>query len=186
MVRSLRLWFAFGALLVLALSGPIAMGRRAAETRLVLEIEGKGRIVIKLHSAEAPRTTAHIAELASQRFYDGQRFFKVIRSPRPFLAQIGDPDSRTKEMNDPTLGTKGSGKRIPFEDSGFKHSVGSVGLARLPENRDSGDSQFYILLGQAGFLDGNYTVFGQVVQGMELLPKLELGDRVSTARVERL
>ena len=185
MVGSLRLWFVFGALLLLALAGPVAMGRRAAETRLVLEVEGKGRIVIKLHTTEAPRTTSHIIDLANKGFYDGQRFFKVIRSPRPFLAQIGDPDSRTKEINDPSLGTKGSGKRIPFENSGFKHSVGSVGLARLPEDRDSGDSQFYILLGQDGFLDGNYTVFGQVVQGMDLLPRLELGDRVVTAKVER-
>lgn len=157
----------------------------APTTRLVLDVEGRGRIVIKLHVEEAPKTTARIIELANQKFYDGQRFFRVIRQPRPFLAQLGDPESRTKDMNDPTLGQTGTGKRIPYEDSGFKHAVGAVGMSRLPESKDTGDCQFYIMLGQASFLDGNYTVFGQVVGGMDLLPKLELGDRVVSARIER-
>ena len=84
------------------------------------------------------------------------------------------------------LGAGGSGKRIPFENSGHKHVVGSVGLSHLPDDPDSGDSQFYILLGPAGFLDGNYTVFGQVDQeGMSLLKTLQLGDKIMSAKIEK-
>jgi cyclophilin family peptidyl-prolyl cis-trans isomerase len=171
--------------LVLIASAAVPSSEVAEATILRLEIEGKGTLAIQMHTREAPLTTARILELAGQGFYNGQRFFKVVRSPRPFLAQIGDPNSRTRPIDDPTLGTGGTGRRIPFESTPFRHVTGAVGLARLPDDPNSGDSQFYIMLGPASFLDGNYTVFGQVVSGLELLNRLEVGDRVTAATIQR-
>lgn len=152
---------------------------KPGETVLRLEVEARGTIFIKLHTKEAPKTTAHIIKLVRQKFYDGQRFFRVSKTPRPYLVALGDPDSRDlSKLNSPEIGQKGSGARIPYEDSKFRHELGAVGLSTLPNDRDSGDSQFYMLLAPSRFLDGNYTVFGQVVAGMDVLNKIEKGDQV--------
>lgn len=153
--------------------------------RLILPIEGKSDLEIRLFEREAPRTVAHILGLAQRGFYDQQRFFRVVRQPRPFAAYFGDPASKTASMSDPSLGTGGTGTRLPYEETGRRHTVGAVGLSRLPDDRDSGDCQFYIVLGPAAFLDGSYTVFGQVVSNLELLNRLEEGDRVGKVRIAR-
>ena len=154
------------------------------ETILRLDVEGKGAIYIKLHTKEAPKTTAHIARLAREGFYNGQRFFRVVKQPRPYLVALGDPDSRdARNIDNPTIGQKGSGSRIPYEETGFKNDAGAVGLSTLPKDRNSGDSQFYMLLGPSRFLDGNYTVFGRVVGGMDVLNRIERGDLVSRASI---
>jgi peptidyl-prolyl cis-trans isomerase B (cyclophilin B) len=153
------------------------------ETVMRLTIQGRGNIFILLNTKEAPRTTTHIMRLAREGFYNGQRFYRVVRSPRPFLIQIGDPDSRTKDMDDPTLGTGGTGARIPFEQTSLTHEEGAVGLATFPKDPDSGDSQFYMMLAPARFLDGTYTVFGRVVQGLDVMRKIEKGDRLQSATI---
>ena len=151
---------------------------------LRLEIEGKGTVVIRLYPDKAPKAVAHIAKLARDGFYDGLRFHRAERTPRPYLVQVGDPKSRSGSLDAPDMGLKGTGVKIPFENSGFSNVVGAVGLARLErEDRDSGDSQFYILLGAQPFLDGNYTVFGQVVDGMDVVRKIDKGDRITKATV---
>ncbi|MCC7434480.1 MAG: peptidylprolyl isomerase [Methanoregulaceae archaeon] len=169
--------------LVVVLSAVGAWGQeyapKAGETIMKVAIEGRGNLYIKLFTAEAPKTTNHIMGLVRRNFYDGQRIFRVDRSPKPFLLQMGAPGSRTKSMDDPTLLTEGTGAKIPFEDSGFLHDqAGRVGLSAQPGDRNSGDAQFHILLGPSRFLDGNYTVFGQVVGGLALLSKIEKGDRI--------
>jgi cyclophilin family peptidyl-prolyl cis-trans isomerase len=173
--------------LLIFLLAALALGQdytpRPGETDLKVMIENRGTIWIKLYTAEAPKTCQRIVELANQRFFDGQRFFEVARSPKPYMARIGDPNSRTKSMDDKTLGTYSTGVKIPFEDSGYKHVEGAVGMSRLPTDKDTGDCQFYIMLGQHKFLDGSYTVFGQVVQGLDILRKLEVGDKVSSVTV---
>lgn len=152
---------------------------QAGETVLRLEVEARGNIFIKLHTKEAPKTTDHILKLVRQGFYNGQRFFRVSKTPRPYLVAFGDPDSRDlRKLDSETIGQRGSGSRIPFEESGFKHEAGAVGLSTLPNDRNSGDSQFYMLLAPSRFLDGNYTVFGRVVAGMDVLNKVEKGDSV--------
>jgi len=156
---------------------------KSGESVLRVAVDGRGVIFIKLHTKEAPKTTARIMQLAKSGFYDGQKFFRVEKSPRPFLAQVGDPGSRSKPMDDPSLGSGGSGQKIPFEDSGYPNVAGAVGLSALPDNRDSGDSQFYMLMGTFRFLDGQYTVFGQIVQGLDVLRKIEKGDRVTAVTV---
>lgn len=155
------------------------------ETYLKLVVEGRGTIWIQLFTKEAPLTTKRIIELTQQGFYDGQRFFEVARKPRPYMARIGDPNSRTKPMDDKSLGSYSTGTKIPYENSGMKHVEGAVGLSRLPQDKDTGDCQFYIMLDKHGFLDGNYTVFGQVVSNLNLLKSLEVGDRVTTATIVR-
>jgi cyclophilin family peptidyl-prolyl cis-trans isomerase len=150
---------------------------------MVVTVEGRGEVQIRLHTAQAPKTTAQIVRLARQGFYDGQRFFRVVKEPKPFLVQTGDPASRSKPMGDPSLGQGGSGTRVPYEDSGFPNVDGAVGLSTLPNDRDSGDSQFYILLGPARFLDGSYTVFGQVASGMSVVKSIEVGDRITSVKI---
>jgi cyclophilin family peptidyl-prolyl cis-trans isomerase len=151
------------------------------QTWLTVEIENRGTIAIQLHTKEAPKTTAHIRGLAERRFYDDQRVHRVEKSPRPYIVQLGDPLSKSS-LDDARVGSGGSGARIPFEDTGFPNVAGAVGLAALPEQKDTGDSQFYILLADARLLDGKYTVFGQVVRGMDVLQKVERGDRVLSVR----
>lgn len=179
-MRTFLIWLVACFAAMAIAKGPGGQG----ETSLVVQIEGKGQIVIQLHTGKAPKTTARVTQLARQGFYDGQRFHKVAKTPRPFLVQIGAPSSRTKPIDDESLNAEGTGTRIPFEDSGFSNdSEGVVGFAALQKDRDSGDCQFYILLGPAKFLDGSYTVFGRVTEGIDVLRKIERGDKVSRVTV---
>jgi cyclophilin family peptidyl-prolyl cis-trans isomerase len=155
-----------------------------ADTFLKITVQGKGDIVIRLYVKEAPKTTSRITELAAQGFYDGQRFYRVEKSPRPYLVQMGAPDSRTKPLDDPLLLHEGTGVKLPFEESGRSNdSVGVVGLSAEPGNKNSGDAQFYILLAPAKFLDGNYTVFGKVTEGLSVLKSIEKGDAITSVKV---
>lgn len=153
---------------------------------LRLEIEGKGTVVIRLFPDRAPRAVAHIAKLAKEGFYDGLRFHRADRTPRPYLVQVGDPQSRSGNLDAPDMGNHGTGTKIPFEESALPNVAGAVGLSRLGQDRDSGDSQFYILLAPQRFLDGNYTVFGQIADGMDVVRKIEKGDRITKATVTGL
>ena len=122
-----------------------------------------GKLLLELYPDVAPRTVARFVELVKKGFYNGLTFHRVV--PK-FLIQGGDPAGD---------GTGGSGLPIPAEFSEKKHSTGTVGMARLREP-DSADSQFYICLEPQPFLDGKYTVFGQVVDGLDVLPKIQEGD----------
>ena len=158
---------------------------KTGETVMKLTVERRGDIYILLHTKQAPKTTAQIIKLANSGFYNGQKFFKVLKDPRPFLIQFGDPGSKTKPMTDPSLGNGGSGTTVDYEDSGKKNVAGAVGLATKERKPDSGDSQFYILLADSGFLDGKYTVFGQVVSDMAVVRGIQLGDKVTSVVILR-
>jgi len=152
-----------------------------ADSTIHLTVQGKGEIVIKLYTKEAPKTTAHILDLVKKGFYNSQKFYRVEKTPRPYLVQFGAPGSKTKSMDDPSLQQEGTGTRIPYEDSGFSNdAAGVVGLSANQGDKNSGDAQFYILLAPAKFLDGNYTVFGKVIQGLDVLKKLDKGDVVTS------
>jgi cyclophilin family peptidyl-prolyl cis-trans isomerase len=144
-------------------------------------VEGRGNIFIRLHPKEAPKTVRHILILTKQGFYNRQRFHKVVKQPKPFLVQIGDPTSKSGDIG--AAGGAGTGARIPYEETGFKNALGAVGLIRNLDDMNSGDCQFYMLLDKSSFLDGNYTVFGQVVVGLDVLKKIQLGDRLTAAEV---
>ncbi|HEY0868017.1 MAG TPA: peptidylprolyl isomerase [Fimbriimonas sp.] len=178
-MRALITFICFLALIPLGLGQ--AYQPRPGETIMKIEIEGRGDVYIRLFTKEAPKTTAHIQRLVKNGFYNGQRFHRVERSPRPYLAQIGDPASRSGDLAN--VGNGGSGANIPYEETGFDHKAGVVGLARTVQDPNSGDSQFYITLAPAKFLDGKYTVFGRVVGGMAVVRSIERGDRVVSVRI---
>lgn len=131
--------------------------------RLVLETS-KGNVVIALRPDLAPNHVAQIKTLAKQGFYDGVIFHRVIDG---FMAQTGDP-----------TGTGTSGSDLPdikaeFTDTPYVR--GTVGMART-SNPNSANSQFFITFGDAGFLNGQYTVWGQVVEGMDVVDKINKGE----------
>ncbi len=132
------------------------------ENTLYLDVP-RGRVVIELRPDLAPNHVARIKELARQGFYDGIAFHRVIDG---FMAQTGDPKGD---------GTGGSGRKLKAEFSGVKHVRGTASMARA-QNPDSADSQFFICFAPAPFLDGKYTVWGQVVSGMEHIDALKRGD----------
>lgn len=156
-----------------------------AKTSLVVNVAGKGQVVIELYTKEAPNTTAQIIRLAESGFYNGQKFFRVLKDPRPYLVMFGDPNSKTMPLDSDEMGKGGSGNTIAYENTGKSNVKGAVGLSTLPRDKNSGDSQFYILLDDKPFLDGNYTVFGQVVQGMEIVESIAVGDQVTSVTVKR-
>jgi cyclophilin family peptidyl-prolyl cis-trans isomerase len=165
-----------GLLLTLSAAFAQSYSPKSGETVIKVAIEGRGNVFIRLYTKEAPKTSAHIVDLVRTGFYDNQRFHRVVKSPRPYLVQIGDPATKTRDVED--TGNGGSGSKVAYEDSGLSHEIGAVGLAAPKGEKDSGDSQFYIMLAPAKFLDGNYTVFGKVVAGMDVVQKIERGDRV--------
>jgi peptidylprolyl isomerase len=122
-----------------------------------------GKIVIDLRPDKAPMTVARMRELANAGFFDN---LTVIRVAPGHVVQMGDPKFD---------GTGGSGQMIDGEFNELKHLRGAVGMAR-DDDPDSADSQFYICLADRPKLDGKYTVFGQVVSGMELVDALTPGD----------
>jgi peptidylprolyl isomerase len=121
-----------------------------------------GRVVIKLLPEIAPKHVARIKELARQNFYDNSAFHRVIEG---FMAQTGDPTG---------TGRGGSGKNIEAEFSNMKHVKGTVAMARA-NDPNSADSQFFICFDDAPHLDGQYTIFGTVTEGIEFVDKIKKG-----------
>ena len=125
-----------------------------------------GNIQFKLLSDIAPETVRNFIKLAKSGFYDGTLFHRVI--PK-FMIQGGDPN--TKEADKSTWGTGGPGYNIKAEFSSRSHLRGIVSMARSSDP-DSAGSQFFIVTGDSTFLDREYTVFGQVVDGMDIADKI--------------
>lgn len=144
-----------------------------------MTIEGKGDLVIELDLKEAPKTSENFLNLVKEGFYNGIRFHRVV--PK-FVIQAGDPQSKTLPMGHPQLGTGGSGKNIKFEPNNLKHKRGAIGMARA-QNPDSASSQFYICLEDLPQLDGNYVIFGKVVEGIEIIDQVRIGDTIQKAIV---
>jgi cyclophilin family peptidyl-prolyl cis-trans isomerase len=135
-----------------------------SENTIILETT-QGPAVIALRPDLAPNHVARIKELARQGFYDGIVFHRVIDG---FMAQTGDPTG---------TGTGGSGKKLDAEFNREPHIRGTCSMARA-QNPNSADSQFFICFGEAGFLNGQYTVWGQVTEGMENIDKIKRGEPV--------
>ena len=134
------------------------------ENTLIIETT-HGRSVIRLRPDLAPNHVARIKELARAGFYDGLVFHRVIDG---FMAQTGDPTS---------TGTGGSGKRLKAEFTREPHVRGTVAMARAA-SPDSADSQFFICFADSTWLNGQYTVWGKVVEGMENIDKIKRGEPV--------
>jgi cyclophilin family peptidyl-prolyl cis-trans isomerase len=143
----------------------------ATDTDQVAVVETKfGKIVIELYDKDAPKTVANFIKLAKQGFYNGTTFHRVIPG---FMIQGGDPNSKSEDRS--THGTGGPGYTVEAEIK-REHTRGTVATARLgdqvnPEKRSSG-SQFFINVKDNGFLNGGYTVFGNVIAGMDVADKI--------------
>ena len=129
------------------------------ENTLVLELKD-GTVLIELRPDLAPKHVERIKELTREGFYDGLLFHRVIDG---FMAQTGDPRGD---------GTGGSGQNLPAEFSSEPFVRGTVGMARA-QSPNSGDSQFFIMFADGSFLNGQYTVWGQVTDGMEAVDKIK-------------
>ena len=134
------------------------------DNTLVIELSSGGSVLIELFPDVAPKHVARVKELAKAGFYDGIVFHRVIPG---FMAQTGDPTG---------TGTGGSGKGNLMAEFNKKPFVrGTVGAARS-QNPNSADSQFFICFAPAPFLDGQYTIWGEVVDGMQFVDNIKKGD----------
>ena len=150
----------------------LSSGALAAELENMLYLELKtGRVTIELRPDLAPNHVARIKELAREGFYDGLTFHRVIAG---FMAQTGDPKGN---------GTGGSGQTLDAEFSDERHTRGTLSMARA-QNPNSADSQFFIVLKGAPHLDGQYTVWGKVKDGMEHVDQIKLGSSSNNGAVE--
>ncbi len=131
----------------------------------------KGDILIELYPDSAPNHVANFKALAGKGFYDGLKFHRVIAG---FMAQGGDPDGN---------GTGGPGYSIDAEFNDRKHVRGTLAMARSA-NPNSAGSQFYICYGDTPHLDGQYTIFGQVIEGMQAVDDIRQGDTMNRVTVQ--
>ena len=139
----------------------------ASSSKFITIETTKGKVIIETLPKIAPNHVKRIKQLVKSGFYDGIIFHRVIEG---FMAQTGDPDGN---------GTGGSGKNLKAEFSDYEYKLGTVGMARS-SSPDSGDSQFFICFDGCGHLTGQYTVWGQVVSGMEVVDSLEIGEPPSS------
>jgi len=146
----------------------IILSEKDQDKQLVAVIDtNQGKIITKLYPNDAPNTVLNFVKLAKQGFYNNLIFHRVIKG---FMIQGGCPKRD---------GTGGPGYSIKAEFNKQKHLEGSLAMARS-QHEDSAGSQFYICLAPQSALDGKYTVFGQVIQGMEVVKKI--GDVKTTGR----
>lgn len=134
------------------------------EDTMILETT-KGPVTIVMRPDLAPKHVARIKELVRQGFYNGVAFHRVIDG---FMAQTGCPHG---------TGTGGSGQKLKAEFSPEKHVRGTVSMARA-QDPNSGDSQFFICFADSPWLNGQYTVWGKVTEGMENVDRIKRGEPV--------
>ena len=142
----------------------------------------RGTIVAELYEKEAPLTVANFEKLANDGFYDGVKFHRVIAD---FVVQGGDPQSRDLPAGDPRIGSGGPGYRIKCETQGNPrtHEVGALSMAHA--GKDTGGSQFFMVLSEDNtrHLNGVHTVFGKIVEGLDIMKKLQKNDSMTKVRV---
>ena len=139
--------------------------KKMADTKAVIETKF-GNIELKFFPEVAPNHVNNFIELAKKGFYDGTIFHRVIPG---FMIQGGDPNSR--DANKATHGTGGPGYTVKAEFSDKPHKRGTLSMARAADPNSAG-SQFFICVKDAPFLDKQYTVFGEVVSGMDVVDKI--------------
>ncbi len=184
--------------------------RLTQKATVVMTVKG-APITIELDGTNAPITAGNFVDLVQKGVYDGLVFHRVVREPQPFVVQGGDPQGKDPKFPTARLGTGGFidpktsvERRIPLEikakgapnptysqtleQAGISqkpvllHSRGAVAMARS-QSPDSASSQFYFTLSDVPFLDGSYAVFGYVKQGMDVVDKIQAGDRIEKATV---
>ena len=136
----------------------------------VITLDKGGEIRLEFHPEDAPKTVENFVTLAKKGFYNGLNFHRVVPD---FVVQGGCPKGN---------GTGGPGYTVKAEFNKQKHLRGAVAMARS-QDPDSAGSQFYICYGPTPHLDGQYTVFGQVVSGMEHVDRITQGDRMTSVAI---
>jgi cyclophilin family peptidyl-prolyl cis-trans isomerase len=148
---------------------------RAEGRKIAVIATQHGTLRVELYDDEAPLTVANFVKLARAGFYDGLTFHRVIREPKPFVVQGGDP--LANGMGNPGYTIEGEFSQTRL------HQLGTVAMARATDPNSAG-SQFYIALAAAPQLDGQYAIFGQVVGGLEVLDALVQGDVMQRVTIE--
>jgi peptidylprolyl isomerase len=165
----------FLAILAVALVGVLPIAAKAAtldpENTIYLTLK-TGRVVIQLRPDLAPNHVAQVKKLVRAHFYDGLKFHRVIPG---FMAQTGDPN-----------GDGSGGSTLPDLKAEFTKKAsfgrGTIGAART-DDPNSANSQFFICFDDASFLDGKYTIWGEVVDGMEFVDQIKAGTRENNGAV---
>lgn len=183
-----------------------ALPRLEGKATVVMTVKGSP-ITLEVDGTNAPITAGNFVDLVEKKVYDGLVFHRVVREPQPFVVQGGDPQGKNPNFPLEQLGTGGyvdpatsQPRNVPLEikpenaaepvygktlegvKPKLKHTRGALAMARSSDP-DSASSQFYIALADLTFLDGNYAVFGKVTQGMEVVDKIQQGDRIESAKV---
>ena len=160
-----------------------------------------GTVKIEIDGASAPVTAGNFADLVKRGLYNGLNFHRVVNSPTPFVAQGGDPlGNGTGNFVDPVTSQP---RYIPLEilpevdkqpvygqilaptqKPKLRHNKGAIAMARS-QNPNSASCQFYFALDDIYFLDGSYAVFGNVTEGMELVEKIQVGDRIESMTITK-
>lgn len=140
-------------------------GEGLSKAVATMTLESGGVIKWRFYTNDAPITVKRIAQLISEKFYDGIVFHRVVPG---FVVQAGDPTG---------TGAGGSGVKLKAEFNSRKHLPGIVSMART-QDPDSADSQFFIMLGAAPNLDGQYTIIGKTVEGFDKVQAIKQGDKI--------
>ena len=163
------------ALMALVAALPAVPGSVGGQPRMhptaVITMEKGGEIRIELYPEDAPKTVESFITLSKKGFYDGLTFHRIVPG---FVAQGGDPKGD---------GTGGPGYQLKAEFNKRKHLRGTVAMARS-QSPDSAGSQFYICFAPAPHLDNNYTIFGQVTAGMDVVDRIKPGDKMKSVKIE--
>lgn len=182
--------------------------RLEGEATVVITVNGSP-ITIKVDGEKAPITGGNFVDLVKKEVYNGTLFHRVVREPDPFVVQGGDPQGKDPSVPVSNLGTgsytdeaTGQARYIPLEilpqgedeplysttfssaqitkPPALTHKRGAVAMARS-QFPDSASAQFYFTLGDVNFLDGEYAVFGEVLEGMDVIDNIQQGDVIDSA-----
>jgi len=134
----------------------------------VVELQKGGSFTIQLRPDKAPTTVARFAAKSREGFYDGLTFHRV----EDWVTQGGDP-----------LGTGTGGGRVPSEYNDLPFKLGAVGIARGQDPAFNNDSQWFVVKKDSTFLDKQYTNFGQVTQGMDVVAGIKIGDKIKSIKI---
>lgn len=148
-------------------------------SKATVELAKGGTFAFTLRADKAPKTVANFTRKSRAGDYDGTTFHRVVAG---FVAQGGDPLSKTLPAGDPRLGTGGGQQETELSDLPF--DKGAVGVARGGDIKVSNDSQFYVCLEAAPHLNGQYTNFGQVTSSMDVVLGIKIGDKIKTIKIE--
>lgn len=165
--------------ITLSLVGAAAQQKSPGAGPVIVLETVKGTIEFETYPEEAPKTVARIVDLVKKNFYNGLRFH---RAEPNFVIQVGDPVSRDMSRRS-WWGRQGSGKPIGVAEITKKrrHVVGAVSMAYPGSDKAEADSQFFIMRRNAPEMDGKYTVFGKVLNGMDVVNKIQVGDILKRA-----